>query len=1086
MKLKNTVALTIATAALTLACLGEEPQGIAPATPASTTVKMDFFHKPLPDIPLPNDLATRYDVDSPTGRRINASMIAPTGFESHTRQLIDELDGWGVFQYMTVPFTGPIDITSITKAHRDKDYDLKDDVIYLINIDPRSTEYGRIHHMDLGNGNYPVVLESLDKYWKNDPRGWTTSLLFEEEDEDLNNNGVLDAGEDTDADGILDKPNYLPGKTPAKTDLAGRADALMSFYERETDTLIVRPLDLLQERTTYAVVVTRRLLDAKGKPVGSPYDSINHTAQNTALQNLPEVLPAGLTLEDVAFTWSFTTQSVNSQITAVREGLYGKGKQAHLKTKFPAKLKGLETLVDTDHANFKTKKNIYILQSEHFVDAYKQIATGLLGVKAGSDAYKTAVEANKYIDYHVIGSFSSPQLWERFDKNGRMIPYNNQRWPNDLDTKVATARDEPVYFWLTVPRKEVSPRGQGKPAGTVILGHGYGGNRTDILSMGGLMAKWGMSAIAIDCVSHGLDLGSKDKALAEVITAQYGLKAFMKAVFKDRAWDQNFDGNVDSGADFWSAYVFHTRDMVRQSAVDYMQLVRILRSFDGTRVSDLDLDGDGKKELAGDFDADGNVDIGGKDSIIAMTGGSLGGIMSMTVGGVEPEVSVIAPVAGGAGLADVGIRSRQGGVPEAFILRAMGPIITGTLDTKTSETKMEFILPDLNSARTLPFASVKGVKPGDTVLIENLANKERGCGVVQKDGKLRMTIPSDNPTALKDGAAGAYSCSRDKGTKDKEQYFTGDKLQVSFYSGYAIGGEDCKLAEAAKGKAYHTIDKFEADLNFQGMYCEKEKALIAPTEGLGLRRADPALRRLTSFIGFIIEPGDPVVFMPGLLRDPPKYSNAKEGKATHSLVITTMGDMNVPASSGLTAGRVAGLIDYLHEDPRYGMPANQMVIETYTAEAVHTLKRYTHPTTGAGVHLDVENFSQGTDYWGIEIPRLAKPLRLGLDRQDGHGGVSGAIFPMSRQDGSHGFDMPGEMTDMAIKACQTACKKTGGSDPCGCLTRKHFDIGKFMFNMIGRYFSGGGKALSTNLCNSRDDCHDFKKAPAVRDKKTLQ
>ena len=59
-----------------------------------TTVKFDFLHKPLPEIPLPNDIATRYDAQSATKRRINASMIAPTSIESNVRKLIDELDGY--------------------------------------------------------------------------------------------------------------------------------------------------------------------------------------------------------------------------------------------------------------------------------------------------------------------------------------------------------------------------------------------------------------------------------------------------------------------------------------------------------------------------------------------------------------------------------------------------------------------------------------------------------------------------------------------------------------------------------------------------------------------------------------------------------------------------------------------------------------------------------------------------------------------------------------------------------------------------------------------------------------------------------
>jgi len=404
--------LSGAVLALTLSCgLGVEPEGLYPAKTAATTVKMDFFNRPLPEIPLPNDIATRYDPTSATGRRINASMVAPTRFEARTRKLIAELDGWGIIQPITIPFTGPLSIKSIWDGHRkDKNYDLKDDVVFLINVDPKSPGYGKAHHLDVGHGNYPVVLESLDKYWKNGPRDWTLSLLFEEADEDKNKNGKLDPGEDTDADGELDKPNYLPAdllankKLPEKTDLAGRADALMTFYERQSNTLILRPMMPLSERTTYAVVVTRRLKDAKGKPVGSPYPYINHTAQNTALATLAKVLPKGLSMDDVAFAFSYTTQSVISQFKAVRDGLYGHGAQKHLATQFPARLKSIEQCKDTNYVKFAGMKNPYIVHKEQFLEMFKMV-TDLLGIKKGTVQYDLALKYQQYVDYQVMGSF---------------------------------------------------------------------------------------------------------------------------------------------------------------------------------------------------------------------------------------------------------------------------------------------------------------------------------------------------------------------------------------------------------------------------------------------------------------------------------------------------------------------------------------------------------------------------------------------------------------------------------------------------------------------------------------------------------
>src|SRR5687768_10469279 len=104
-----------------------EPDGLMRAEPAEVTVKFDFDHRPLPDIPLPNDIATRHDPSSPTGLRINASLIASTSYEHRTRAKIDGLDGWGVYQPITIPFTAPIDVVDLRSRHDDVDYDLRDD-----------------------------------------------------------------------------------------------------------------------------------------------------------------------------------------------------------------------------------------------------------------------------------------------------------------------------------------------------------------------------------------------------------------------------------------------------------------------------------------------------------------------------------------------------------------------------------------------------------------------------------------------------------------------------------------------------------------------------------------------------------------------------------------------------------------------------------------------------------------------------------------------------------------------------------------------------------------------------------------------
>ncbi len=1058
--------------ALLPGCVGEKPEGLAPSQTASVTVKMDFFHRPLPDIPLPNDLATRADETSATGRRLNASMLAPTQLEARVRELIDRLDGWGVYQHISIPFTGPLDIQTIIDAHHGDDYNLTNDLVYLVNVDRDSKNFGKATHLDVGNGNYPVVLENLDAYWKNDPRGKTLSLLYEDTDEDVNGNGVLDPGEDanrngrldagedldgdgaldlpedTDADGVLDKPNYRPGMNPAADDLAGRADALMTFFERETNTLIVKPMVPLDERTTYAVVVTRRLLDEDKKPVGSPFPWINHVGQTAALKALPEVMKRqGVDLDEIAFAFSFTTQTVASNWVPVREGLYGYGVQKHLAEEFPARLASLEPVRDLDF--FEGDKNPYIMSTEDWIDPLKLVGSQFLGVSSGTREFDIAFEGQQFIDYHVIGSVDSPQLFERTDAQGNPLGFNDQSWPEDLDRVPAQARSEKLYFWLTVPRKEISARGKGLPAPVIVLGHGYTSNRFEALVFSGYLARHGFAVLAIDNVSHGLVLNEDEERLARLLLGSFGIEPFFDAMLKGRAADLNNDGALDSGADFWTSYLFHTRDVVRQSVLDYVQLIRVLRTFDGVQRWDFDVDGDGVKELAGDFDADGQVDVGLKSRFFA-TGGSLGGFMSSLLGAVEPHIVAVAPISGGGGISDLGIRSVQGGVRQAFILSSMGPLYTATLDAATGKTLIEAIVADLNDDVTEPIGEVDGLSPGDTIVGVNLANNERACGYISTEGLSRIGLPSD----------------------------LRDPHRLEFYKGNALvtGSTECEVVEGLT--PFHTLESFEREFEFQGELYTPGTPLRALVEGLGLRRANPELRRFQPISQLVLDPADPAVYARHFTREPLVYPNMNESTYTHALIVTTLGDMNVPASGGVTIGRAAGFIDYLNKDPRHGKTPNQVMIDNYVNEAVHTYKRHTDKYTGEGVHIDVENFSQGTDIWGDAIPRLDPPLHTWSDRDlagNDLGGISGAIFPLPIPTGQHGFPFPGQLPDQARKDCEAACE-----GECSCDEVVTFDTGNFLFNMLGEYFRTNGRVLSPDLCHSRGDCASTLPVPELR------
>jgi hypothetical protein len=208
--------------------------------------------------------------------------------------------------------------------------------------------------------------------------------------------------------------------------------------------------------------------------------------------------------------------------------------------------------------------------------------------------------------------------------------------------------------------------------------------------------------------------------------------------------------------------------------------------------------------------------------------------------------------------------------------------------------------------------------------------------------------------------------------------------------------------------------------------------------------------------------------------------------------------MNVPASSGITVGRAAGVVDYLQDHEDYGKPVNQVLIDTYSAEAVNTLQRFTYanpPQDEAirnllgldgtlGVHMDVENFSGGEDIWGDNIPRLDPGLNLIMQEDmwgNDLGGFSGAIFPYAIPQGQHGFALPGEMTDWAMEICRLQKGDTDPSCTATAMVGNTYDVGWAMFHLFGQYILfGDTRSPDIAGCWSRDSCSDLPDPPPER------
>jgi len=1036
-------------------CAGPTPESAilgTPETGSGPAVIFDLMAHPLPDIPLPNNVATRLDEKSNTGRFLNISKIAPTFLESDLREKAGNLDGFGGYMPITVAFTKPLDLQNIVARHRDNDT-LIDDALYLIDIDPNSDEQGKLWPVDIGSGNFPIHIETRTKYFENDDRLACSNLVLETTTEDLNGNGELDVGEDTDWDGQLDKPNYLdPLATPESFLPEGFSvdeplcpdkdggdlihgseliayDNLATFWEEESNTLIVRPLLPLRPGTLYAVVLTNRLVGRDGQAVRSPWPAKHHATQASDLNTLPSLLGAyGLGTDDVAFAWTYTIGTHTRELEWIRAGLYGHGKMSYLKDAYPT--------ADFQLREVSTREQKFYALGSDFVEALKVL---VIEVADSAPAQAAILGDAETVGGVAMGSFIAPNFL--VDRDG----IATSDYPADDDeifeidpvTGEAVVGETEVTWWCLFP-KRTEAHGD-KPFQLSILGHGYTSSRVEALAFAGRMTRFGMALCALDAYGHGFDTSGGIGELIKLVFDASPLKPFGEGLLEGRARDLNNDGVADSGGDFWTADIFHTRDIVRQTIVDHMQFVRMVRSFDGTQTWAYDTDGDGQDDLAGDFDGDGIVDIGGDGERYSILGGSLGGIISALFSGIEPAIVTAAPVAGGAGLMDIGVRSRQGGVPEAVLLPLIGPFVVGNPVEDGDGVALKFMVNSVNKARKHPFAVLEDAVPGDRVEVINLDSGEMAHAVVPDDRRFRIAIPADALTATERRPVlgldeeGVVPPVAPDSTLD-----LGDPLEIRVLD--ADGIEKSK------------VNTFEIAVEYYGTLYSVDAPLVAIAKGLGLKRNSSDMRRMMGLSQMLLEPGDPVTYAP-YYDDPLDFSyDTGVVPGANVLNIPTAGDMNVPVNAGIAISRAAGIIELHEANPDYagtplaGMTENRALVVTHTNEAIECLPRW-RTAEGKSVLFDIDDLDFGLDPFGepgMATAYGAPPLRITKASKVEGGGFQAMRMPLVEAGGTHGFGTP---------------------EP-----NIAFDIHNYMLNVVGLYFWTQGHDLGDDPCLEKSSC----------------
>lgn len=1161
-------------------------EGLARA-PQSNGPKIvfDLLAKPLPEIPFPNDLATRFDADSPTGLRINASMMAPTFLEKEVREEFNLMDGWGTLSPVTVSFEKPIDPNAVRDAHFDDDY--ANDAVYLVNL-----ETGEPVPVDLGRGNYPVILQNNDKFFQNDPREKSSNLLFETYVEDCEVPGGYVAPEhDTDADGVCDRPNTRDPSKPLKgvnpddraADASERGNDiyrdLLDFYERETNTLIIRPVVSLEQRTPYAVVLTNRIKGEDGESIASPFPFINHASQNEQLRPLLGFLGkgklSGLKANDIVFTWTFTTQSVTTGLEAVREGLYGRGPLAWMADEVPATLEPVRMFNERegemqDHPvhlvnDLKSTasgydNNRYIVPMTEFKEAFERLGSEM-GIDSGPDLHQVS-DSYKFIDYFVVGSYRTANLLDdpmkpTFDAVFRLNPEDGKArmWkrPDDwsqieeeaiiesvmrpMNPETALLRQQAkqvtrdrVWFMLSVPK---AINGHEAPFPVSIYGHGYTSSRVEMLGFAGNLAKFGIASVGIDSYGHGLDLSQVERESIAAIIGQYKFKPLVDAIFKGRARDLDNDLVDNSGGDFWVADTFHTRDIVRQSVIDWIQLIRVFHAFGTYDMGDVN--GDGKSEVAGDFNGDGIPDVGGPEyptqswwtkgpgvrnpgHDFFVWGQSLGGILAGILPAVEPAIAAAVPVAGGAGLGDIGVRSEQGGVIQAVFMEILGPIFFTKPAEEGDGAHLHWQVQNVNDDLQVQLTEEPlDLRPGDVLRAWNRNTKDgeprkEDWAIVGDDLRVRLQVAADN-ASFADGApvwkydGGVFSFDADGhpelldpvrvGACESKATLDAERERVGMLS-----PADCMVVVIERdGKEIHRIDEFPRDVVFQQRHYAKGTPLVALARGFAMKRGTKTFRRFLSLAQTILEAGDPAGYARHYFQEP---LPAREGNPAAVLVVGTTGDLNVPVNTAFTQARIAGVLPYEY-DPvkhaKWGMSPNDVLIRSKATECIEKLRYYlpvaqyleTPEADQAGflaslspedqTLVDLVDCSEGACRQTalVDFTHYSKATRESkaddsfLDRGNTKVNIRYGGAPRlkhSLQEAitvSHaGRDAQGNPATRQSALISPYLDSHGSHGFETPHPRETFDTNLFMINMIGRYFQTRGTDLRFDICMHRD------------------
>jgi hypothetical protein len=339
-------------------------------------------------------------------------------------------------------------------------------------------------------------------------------------------------------------------------------------WDTFASTLHIESDELLEQHTSYALIVTDGVKAASGRPIQASEHfrrlrtAVREPYKTALLRALHGARRLGVHEEQIAVASVFTTQSVTALLEKIRD---------QIKAATPAPM------------DFQLGPNgsrtVFRLQDVTAISHRQQVGTAPVFI-APVNLTLADLKTSGAVGHIAFGKFLSPDY---------------QAHPDDYIPAIGTRTGTPIVRGMNeIYVNLVLPSGPPPPGGwpVVIAGHAGGGSKEGftlgvVSRVAATLAQHGLATIAINGVAHGLGpLGTLSVALngGDSVTFASG----------GRAIDQNGDGVIEVREGLRAApprTLIEEADGLRQTVVDLMQLVRVMEvgiDIDGDTWPDLD------------------------------------------------------------------------------------------------------------------------------------------------------------------------------------------------------------------------------------------------------------------------------------------------------------------------------------------------------------------------------------------------------------------------------------------------------------------------------------------------------------------